>query len=172
MTLYERILGDEFSKLPPLIQKMHIYEGSNLLKGVVEIERGKALIAKVLNFLMKLPKEQSNALLSLELKAKKEKELWRRTFGKDTFLSTQYQSGKQMVEQMGLLKMYFDVYVENERLYTVLDRTTFLGLSVSKAFQVHISSIVKEKNEKVEFAVKVRTFSSKVVINYNGVIEL
>ncbi len=172
MTLYERILGEKFKELSPLVQAMHTYESSNVLKGTVNIQRGKNFVAKLLNPLMGLPKEQKDALLMLELKAEKQKEVWMRTFGSDSFSSVQYQDAEQMVERMGLIKMYFDVYVEEASLCTVLKKTTILGVNVPKMFTLNISSEVKEEQGRVLFLVEVSTKKGALVINYDGIINL
>ncbi|HHD75326.1 MAG TPA: DUF4166 domain-containing protein [Campylobacterales bacterium] len=172
MTLYERILEDEFQKLSPLIQKMHRYQGQQVCEGTVQVIRGKSLVAKLLNILMQLPKAQKNAALRLELKAEENKELWKRTFGTETFYTRQEQFGKQMMEQVGWVKMYFEVYVQNSKMHTVLKKTTVLGIPVPKRLRVNIVSLVKEEDEKVAFSVKVSSFGSKPVIHYAGLIEL
>lgn len=171
MTLYERILGESFQELSPLVQEMHTYERAKRLKGSVNIQRGKDFVAKILNPLMQLPKEQENVLLMLELKAEKQEEIWKRTFGTDSFSSVQYQDAKQMVERMGFIKMYFDVYVEEGSLCTCLVKTTVLGVTVPKIFAVNVTSQAKEENGKLLFAVNVRTFSDDEVISYDGIIE-
>jgi hypothetical protein len=171
MTLYERILGEKFLELSPLVQKMHCYKGSKTLEGKVNIERGTTLIAKFLNALMQLPKTQEDALLRLELTDKAKEEKWKRTFGTDVFSSIQSQDTQQMVERMGLLKMYFDVYVQDASLCTRLVKTTFLGLTVPQVLTVNIFSEVKEEVGKLLFTVRVNSFSSALVINYEGVIK-
>jgi len=171
MSLYERILREKFQELSPLVQKMHCYEKGNTLTGTVTIKRGKSFIAKILNPLMRLPQEQSNALLILKLEEKQEKELWQRTFGADTFSSTQYQEANQMVESMGLVKMYFDVFTDNGSLCTTLVKTTIFWMSVPKWLAVNISSKAEEREGKVLFKVKVQTFNGNEVITYNGMID-
>ena len=172
MTLYERILGEKFKELSPLVQTMHSYDSSKTLKGTVNIQRGKSFVAKLLNPLMGLPKEQKDALLMLELKAEKQEEIWKRTFGIDSFSSVQYQDAEQMVEHMGLIKMYFDVYVDEASLCTVLKTTTILGVNVPKIFTLNISSQVKEEQGIVLFSVEVSTKKGALVINYDGIINL
>jgi len=172
MTLYARILGKKFKELSPLVQAMHSYETTKTLKGTVNIQRGKSFTAKLLNPLMGLPKEKENAFLMLELKAEKQEEVWKRTFGSDSFSSVQYQDAEQMVECMGLLKMYFDVYVNEASLCTVLKKTTVLGINVPKMFTLNISSQVKEEQGRVLFLVEVSTKKGALVINYDGIINL
>jgi len=172
MSLYERILGEKFKELSPLVQAMHSYESSNTLNGIVNIKRGTTLMAKFLNPLMLLPKEKKNALLRLELKAEKQEETWKRTFGTDSFSSIQYQESEQMVERMGFVKMYFDVDVEEASLCTVLKKTTVLGVNIPKIFTLNISSQVKEEQGRVLFSVEVSTQKGALVINYDGIINL
>ena len=171
MTLYEQILGDEFEKLSPLVQKMHRYKKQNVLKGSVNIQRGKSLVAKFLNPLMQLPKENKDVLLMLELIQEGKFEKWRRTFGKDIFTSSQYQEEALMVEKMGLVKMYFEVYEEHASLCTVLKKTTCLGITVPERLSVQISSTVKEENGALRFYVQVSTTSGTLIINYHGEID-
>jgi hypothetical protein len=170
MTLYERILGEKFLELSPLVQEMHRYEKQNILKGKVNIKRGSTFLAKCMNFLMRLPKDQTEAFLMLELTKHGEQEKWRRTFGIDTFSSIQYKKDELMVEKMGLVKMYFRVFEKEKALCTVLEKSTFLGLTIPKMFTVNIVSKVKEVNEEILFAVKVSTHTGTLVIDYDGVI--
>jgi hypothetical protein len=170
MTLYERILGERFLELFPLVQEMHRYEKQNILKGKVNIKRGSTFLAKCMNFLMRLPKEQTEAFLMLELTKHGEQEKWRRTFGIDTFSSIQYKKDELMVEKMGLVKMYFRVFEKEKALCTVLEKSGFLGLRVPTILTINISSKVEELDEKVLFSVRVSTRNGTLIIDYDGVI--
>jgi len=171
MSLYPKLLGKEYEKLAPLVQKMHHLNEKKILRGVVNIERGKSLHAKILNLLMQLPSTQENALLELELSTKNQQEHWKRTFGKDSFSSIQYQSGVYMLEQIGLIKMFFRLYVKEGSLFTVLEKSTFLGLNIPRFLSVNLKSQVKEVDGKISFFVEVCTFKEVLVIRYDGLLE-
>ena len=170
MSLYPRLLGKEYKKLAPLVQEMHYLKEKKILRGVVHIRRGRSLKAKILNTLMQLPQTQENAFLELELSTTNQKEHWKRTFGKETFSSIQYQSGAYMLEQIALIKMFFRLYVKEGSLFTVLEKSTFLGLNIPRFLSVNVKSQVKEVDGKISFFVEVCTFREVLVIRYDGVI--
>ena len=171
MTLYEELLGESFSALSPKVQAMHRYEKQNILKGKVNIRRGSTFLAKFMNLLMRLPKEQNEAFLMLELTKQEKQEQWKRTFGTDLFSSVQYKEDDVMVEKMGLVKMYFRVFEKEKALCTILEKSTVLGLRIPKIFTVKVTSKVEEVNGKVHFFVEVRSFKKVLIIQYDGKIE-
>jgi len=171
MSLYPKLLGKEYEKLALLVQEMYNLKEKKILRGVVNIERGKSLHAKILNLLMQLPSTQENALLELELSTENQQEHWKRTFGKDSFSSIQYQSGVYMLEKIGIMKMFFRLYVKEGSLCTVLEKSTFLGLRVPKFLSVNLKSQVKEVDGNISFFVEVCTFREVLVIRYDGLLE-
>lgn len=172
MTLYEALLKERFDLLSLKIQAMHRYEKQNILRGSVTIKRGNTLFAKFMSILMRLPKEQEKADMMLELTQKSTQEHWKRTFGSDIFSSVQYKIDDYMVEKMGFIKMYFNVFEKEKTLYTVLEKSSVLGLKIPKIFSVHIASIVEEVHGKIHFFVKVSSSTKILIIEYNGVIDI
>lgn len=171
MNLYEELLGEDYNNLSPLIQKMHRYEKAKTLTGQVDIVRGKSFVAKFLNFAMMLPKEQNNAKLNIGFSQENNKEKWSRQFGDDSFSSLQFKEKNFMVEEMGVMKMYFDVFEEEGSVCTRLKESRVFGIKIPKYFTVNILSQAKEENGKIKFSVEVRTFSRDLVIAYDGVID-
>lgn len=168
MRLYQRLTGERFKDLSLKIQAMHLYENSKVLRGSVDIKRGDSLLAKVLSVLMRLPKTQNNAPMTLAFTQQEEKEVWARTFGTDKFSSIQYEQEGQMVEQMGFMKLYFDVSVEDEVLITKLRKLTILGLRVPKFFILDINSKEEVVNDEVCFRVEVSFPRGGKVVEYFG----
>lgn len=171
MNLYEELLGEDYNKLSPLIQKMHCYKKSKILTGQVDMVRGKSFITKFMNLVMMLPKEQNNATLSIGFSQENNKEKWSRQFGDDSFSSLQFKEEDFMVEEMGVMKMYFDVFEEEGSICTRLKESRVLGIKIPKYFTVNILSQAKEEKGKIKFSVEVRTFSRNLVIAYDGVIS-
>ena len=171
MTLYQRLTGEKFKDLSPKIQAMHLYEDSKVLRGSVEIKRGDSLLAKVLSVLMRLPKTQNNAPMTLEFTQQEEKEVWARTFGTDKFSSIQYEHEGQMVEQMSLIKLYFDVSVKNGSLITSLSKIMLLGIKIPKIFTLNIKSKEEVIEDEIHFKVEVSLPKGEKVIEYFGIIK-
>jgi len=171
MTLYQRLTGEKFKDLSPKIQAMHLYEDSKVLRGSVEIKRGDSLLAKVLSVLMRLPKTQNNAPMTLEFTQQEEKEVWARTFGTDKFSSIQYEHEGQMVEQMSLMKIYFDVSVKNGSLITSLSKIMLLGIKIPKIFTLNIKSKEEVIEDEIHFKVEVSLPKGEKVIEYFGIIK-
>lgn len=171
MTLYQRLTGKKLKDLSPKIQAMHLYEDSKVLRGSVEIKRGDSLLAKVLSVSMRLPKTQNNAPMTLEFTQQEEKEVWARTFGTDKFSSIEYEHEGQMVEQMSLMKLYFDVSVKNGSLITSLSEIMLLGIKIPKIFTLNIKSKEEVIEDEIHFKVEVSLPKAEKVIEYFGIIK-
>jgi len=171
MRLYQRLTGERFKDLSLKIQAMHLYENSKVLRGSVDIKRGDSLLAKVLSVLMRLPKTQNNAPMTLAFTQQEEKEVWARTFGTDKFSSIQYEQEGQMVEQMGFMKLYFDVSVKNGSLITSLNKLMIFGIKVPKIFTLNIQSKEEVIEDDIHFKVEVSLPKGEKVIEYFGIIK-
>lgn len=171
MRLYQRLTGERFKDLSLKIQAMHLYENSKVLRGSVDIKRGDSLLAKVLSVLMRLPKTQNNAPMTLAFTQQEEKEVWARTFGTDKFSSIQYEQEGQMVEQMGFMKLYFDVSVKNGSLITSLNKLMISGIKVPKIFTLNIQSKEEVIEDDIHFKVEVSLPKGEKVIEYFGIIK-
>lgn len=123
-TLYQRLLGEDFQKLPPILQRFHSLPHGGKAFGSVSVKHGSNIRLRQLlrmqatRTLLQLPPQGENIPLSLEVVSQQqgERELWIRRFGAEGQPGTcclrtlQWQEdGKYLIEQAGPLLFVFRV---------------------------------------------------------------
>ncbi len=85
--LFEKVLGPDIARLPPLVRQIHT--GANLhLTGRATIDGAGNGLARIIAKLFGLPAGAQNISADVLLKRQNDKEIWVRRFGLSTFRST------------------------------------------------------------------------------------
>ena len=90
MPLYARILGTAWETLPAAIRQMHDVSGTRTVRGRASVKRGVSALAQLVAAIMGFPKANPDTSVSVQFTAAAGEETWVRTFGEDSFSSTQY----------------------------------------------------------------------------------
>lgn len=82
-TLYQRLLGDDFADLPPVLRAFHGRRSGGRASGRVEVLRGRGPVHALLGRLLRLPPAGKETPLRLQVVVKGEREHWFRVFETD-----------------------------------------------------------------------------------------
>lgn len=99
-SLYQRILGEDFEKLPTALREFH-QVGSGVALGTITVRRPSDRIRNWLANLLQLPTACNAAPLRLEVNSVGQKERWIREFGGQRLESVQWEEDGLLVEQVG-----------------------------------------------------------------------
>lgn len=79
--LYPKLLGDEWGLLPERIRRAHYHGSPVRLTGLLDLEVGRATLARVVQRLLALPGRSEQVVSTLEIVPCPEGEMWSRRIG-------------------------------------------------------------------------------------------
>src|SRR5579859_8140474 len=140
-TLYQRLLGDDFDRLPETLRQFHGDPLGALGKGRFKVERPYSKTLQHLADQYLLPREADSVPVELSVQPDGERERWIRNIGQALLETTQWQEGDELVEEVALSRLRFKVEAdENGMTYTQVGRT---GLPMPRAILPHVEASVK-----------------------------
>jgi hypothetical protein len=104
LSLYQKILGDDFGKLPLVFQKMHGTPKATFAKGTVTVSNGKHWLAKIARPFLPIPAKGTYPLI-LKVSPSPKGEVWERKFPKHNMCSLQYLYKGVFYEKFGIFTL-------------------------------------------------------------------
>lgn len=168
--LYERALGDAWTALPPAVRTMH--EGILSAEGRGHIDRGVSPLAALAGALMSFPPTGTDVPVRVTFEQTPRGEVWRRTFGKHSFQSHQYEGrGKAerlIVERFGALEFAMALVVEEGRVRLVARRWSALGIALPMWLAPRSNACETEENGVFRFFVEISHPLTGLIVRYSG----
>jgi hypothetical protein len=115
-TLYQRLLGEEFTHLPPVLREFHSLPHGGQAQGVLQVQYGRGFVRRALAKLLRLPREGKHIAVHLQVQAHDNHEIWVRHFDDLRVQTTQWQTGKLLIEKAGPLCFAFRLSADKETL--------------------------------------------------------
>ncbi len=171
-SLYERLLGDDYKRLPKAIQAMHRVTGGHAAEGRVTVRRGCGPAAKRLASLMRLPPamEAAPAITSFSLEGGAER-LCRRYGGRQLVTYQQEGWGKDaglLLERFGPLSLLLKLHASEAGLDFELVDCRFGSLSLPRASWPCLEASEREQEGKYRFQVSVGLPLLGLLVSYGG----
>jgi hypothetical protein len=114
MSLYARLLGDDWQRLSRSVQSVHA-PGS--AAGTLRVVRGTRWLARLIGWLFRLPRAAESAALELYVEATGTTEIWERRVGGITMRSRQHvDEAGTLVETFGPTECGFRLRVQEDGL--------------------------------------------------------
>ena len=180
-SVYQKVLGNEFEKLSPLMQEVHGSVEHVLAFGKIDVEYGKGGFIRIMNKMNGLPPEGKNQELQLEITRSLTNEVWKRSFkasqngssGRgDIFSTTQFERKGLMVEKSGLINFGFNLITKEGAMYFQQKFMRFAGIPVPKIFGVQTKASCAEENGSWCVTVEVRSPLFGLMLKYSGIVQL
>jgi hypothetical protein len=120
-TLYRRVLGEAFDRLPPVLHRFHGLPDGGSLQGVLRVTRGSGRIRGNIADLLGLPVAGEPVRLQLQVVVEDERERWMRRFDGVPVETVQWESRGLLIEATGIVKCAYrvEVAVEGMTLHLV-----------------------------------------------------
>ena len=115
-TLYQRVLGENFVQLPPVLRAFHALPRGGQARGFVKVQHGRGWLRRVLARLLRLPPQGECVEVQLQVQTKKEGEIWVRHFDGVPVQTMQWQRGDLLIEKAGPLCFAFHVGADENEL--------------------------------------------------------
>jgi len=172
LPLYQRILGDAWSALPPPLQAMHDLKNSLSAEGTAVIERGTGFLSNLIATLFRFPPAGTNVPVRVDFRTYKKGEIWRRTFGQHSFSSFQYEgkgrSERLLCERFGLLTFGLAIVIEDNKLRLIIRNWSLLGLPLPLFMKPDNNSYEFVENGVFQFHVEIGHPLTGSIVSYRG----
>lgn len=172
--LYERLLGDDWHKLPPQLRAMHEVAPLLSADGLAVVERGGGIIAQTLATLGGLPRAGQSVPLSVRMAATPSGESWERSFAGRRFNSRQSltrvpRGAPLLQERAGLVKLTFELKFNGERLTLAPVGWRLLGLPLPRSL-IPVSRAYEYVDDHGRFSFLVESALPVVglIVRYSG----
>lgn len=174
--LFQKVLEDDFERLPKALQALHSVSGKHVWSGRVRIERGQGWLSRLAGWIARFPPAGNDLPVEVVMQRLGETEVWTRRFGahrlKSTLRASQRSGRPVMSEQFGLFRFEVGLRVEDERLTYPVVRGAFLGIPMPR-FLLPVSHSFEHVDDQGRacFDVSVSVPLAGFVARYQGCLE-
>ena len=170
--LHQQVMGDTWRLLPPCLKAVHKSGPYLKVSGMAAITRGRGLMARVLAWMLRFPKEASKVPVSVTFERFGSFDKWTRDFGGQVFSST-FSAGlgrfeHLLCERFGPFLFGMALVPEGNRLRLVMRRWSFLGVPLPDMLVPRGNSCEFAVNERFNFDVEITLPIFGFVIRYKG----
>ncbi|HZY18377.1 MAG TPA: DUF4166 domain-containing protein [Ramlibacter sp.] len=172
MSLYQQIMGADFTRLPSPLQRFHALEGAHVLRGWVVVGAPESAVARMLARCLGAPLDAREGALQFELEAGPAEEVWIRRFPGQMMRSRLTHAGGHVVERLGFARLWFTLKGGPDMLEMKLVRLRFLGVACPRWL---LPAIVAEETAmpgRLHFRVQASLPLIGTVASYRGHLDL
>ncbi len=174
-SLYQRILGEAWARLPAPIREMHDGSDGALAEGQACVERGAHPLAKLAGLIMGFPRAGENIPLRVEFAVRDGREIWRRDFAGQYFKSEQFagegRAEALLCERFGPLVFAMALLVEGERLGLALRRWSVFGVALPLWLAPRSNAFESVENCGFAFHVEISHPWIGLIVRYRGTLR-
>jgi len=113
-TLYQRLLGNDFDRLPDVLRQFHSQPQGGCATGRVTVKRHAGWLREAAANLLQLPAAGEDMALRLHVIPQDNTERWIRHFNQQRLETLQWQEGEFLIEKAGPLQLAFKVAADEE----------------------------------------------------------
>lgn len=167
-TLYQRVLGEDFARLPPVLQRFHSLTGRGCATGTVAVEHGAGVLRHSAATILRLPYEGQKVRLRLEVIPQGSSELWIRHFDHQRLETLQWQEGPYLVEKAGPLCLAFQLVADADGLTFRLRHSQARGIRLARGLPMLVHAQARGAEEHWRIAVTISVPLLGEVTTYRG----
>lgn len=170
--LYRRVLDGAWDRLPEAVRAMH--DDVTCAIGSAQVERGGGPLAWIAASILGFPRAGTHDL-RVDFSAYNGRETWRRTFGTQSFSSTQYagqgRSQHLVCERFGPLEFAMALVIEGAKLRLVLRRWRAFGIALPLWLAPQSEAYETEENGAFRFFVEISHPLTGLIVRYRGLLR-
>ena len=117
VTIFQRVLGDDFFDLDDEIQSTHVSRGPSLWSGQASVERGNGILARLVGLVFGFPNASDAVEVTVRMVPANDCEHWERRFDKSVFRSVLRCTSNGMTERFWPFTFLLDLQVEDGELH-------------------------------------------------------
>jgi hypothetical protein len=171
--LYVRLLGPAWSDLAPAVRAMHdLSDVDRNAEGIVEVQRGESLLARLLATALKFPAAGPARSLSVSFHRSGQREAWIRKFGDRSLASQQAEgTGRRqglLLKSFGAITIALALVVENGELHLFPRGWSVLGVPLPGFMGPRIHAREWQADGLFHFQVEICAPGGALVLGYKG----
>ena len=171
-SLYRRVLGSAWSRLPATLQAMHSVQNTATVAGRADVRRGKGLLARLVAAMIRFPAAGTEIPVEVRFDVREGRETWTRRFAGRTFQSEQFAgSGRYerlICERFGPFTLGLALVVADGRLSLIVRDWSFLGIPLPRFLAPHSNSHESEHAGRFHFDVALSHPLTGLIVHYRG----
>jgi hypothetical protein len=171
-TLFQRILGDAFSRLPPRVRMLHEAQATRVYQGRADIERGRGWIARIFSAAISLPVAGTRVPLDVTIAIVPAGENWIRNFEGRLMSSRLRQSAEWLRERLGLATFDFSLSVDDGVLIWRVHSIRVLGIPLPAMWFDRVVAREFEQNGRYGFDVRAELPLIGFLVHYAGWLDV
>jgi hypothetical protein len=171
-TLYQKILGSTFDRLPQQLQKLHGERESRTWAGEAKVEAGQNFVSRFVAGFFGFPQKAGYTNVDVNFRPDATGEIWQRNFNGKIFRSYQAAgTGKNehlLTERFGAVTVGLALITKNNELHLIARRWTFLGFPLPLFLLPNGESFECEKDGVFNFNVTIKAPLIGRIVAYRG----
>lgn len=166
-SLYQRILGADFERLPPSLRALHARAGVRRYAGEAEASRGAGWLSRLCGWIAGLPPAHTGAI-EVEIDADRHGETWIRRFGHGAMRSRLRERDGLIHERLGPMAFAFALELVDDGLIWRLRSVRALGVALPLSWFDGMHAHEFERDERYRFDVRAALPGIGLLVHYRG----
>jgi len=171
VTLYERLLGSAFDRMPPTAQRLHARAGAWRYAGEVDVERGRGVISRLCAWATRLPPAGCGAI-AVDMDASDGIETWTRHVHGHAMRSTLRAHNGRLRERLGLVTFDFRLRVQDATVHWQVERVRALGLPLPASWFARVHAREFESDGRYRYDVRAVLPGIGLLVHYRGWLDV
>jgi hypothetical protein len=167
-SVFQRVLGGSFERLPPLVQHVHDARPTKKLVGRADVERGSHWLVSVLAPIASLPPTAKDISLTVSIDAGDSTETWSRNFSGHVMRSRLWAKGDLLAERLGPITLLFALSVDQARLEWRVAGARYLGVPLPSGWFAGASASEQVVDGRYTFDVRATLPLVGLLVRYRG----
>lgn len=168
MTLYQRIMGEDFDNLPPVLRRFHSSERGASAAGVFTVKREPGVLRAALSKLSRMPPAGENVQVRLQVIAGPCRETWIRQFDGHILTTVQWQRANRLVEKGGPLRFVLRLTGSKKGMRFETERCELWEIRVPRVFSLSATAEVEGYDDYWNVEVRIAAPLLGTIVTYRG----
>jgi hypothetical protein len=169
--LFCRLLGESFATLAPRVRALHLREGTCRYRGIVEVERGRGVLARLCAYATRLP-PAGHGPIEVEIAADAEGECWTRRVRGHVMRSRLWGRDGLLNERLGLVTFEFRIDAHDGAIEWTVVRVRALGLPLPVRWFEGVAARESEVDDRYHFDVRAALPLVGLLVRYQGWLDV
>jgi len=171
-TLFARLLGNDFDRLPPRVRALHARETTHTYAGRADVDRGSNILAKLMAAATRLPSRKADQELHVTIEPTASDERWTRRFTDHVMPSRLWDARGLLCERLGLATFGFRLDVRDGELTWRVERVRALGIPLPARWFRGVIAREFERDGRYWFDVRAELPLIGLLVHYRGWLDV
>lgn len=167
-SLYQRVLGADYAKLPLILQQFHSLPEGGCAAGIIAVEQGEGVLRHLAASILRLPKAGGKIPLRLQVVPQDDREVWIRHFDGQRLETLQWQEGSCLVEKAGPLCFVFQLTADEHGLTFLPHSSRMRGIRIPDRMALRVNAHARGMEDRWRIEVTITAPLLGIIATYKG----